>query len=289
MNRYKMLIIKTLSNLHAGSGETHFSVVDNLVQRDPVTRIPVIHASGIKGALREHFEKLPTFETQINSLFGTGANDDNATKEGPGHLIFFEASLLTIPLRSFNKVFYNATSPSVIKEYMAKIKDFIPSINTEPLLTWLDTIKFSDKPVFYTLDNPDKKEIEIEDFVSNYNKNYDSHIASEIKHFLGVDIENLAIFNDVFFREICEDYLPVVARNHLDNGTSINLFYEEFLPRMSQLYFLLGEENEILGKTYDNVISELTTDEKVYQFGGNFSVGYGFTTIRELKRRNGNE
>jgi len=44
-----------LTNLHVGSGDINYNIVDNEVERDPVTGLPMIHASGVKGALREYF------------------------------------------------------------------------------------------------------------------------------------------------------------------------------------------------------------------------------------------
>jgi CRISPR-associated protein Cmr4 len=45
--------INTLSNLHVGSGDINFNVIDNQVQRDPVTNLPNINSSSLKGAFRE--------------------------------------------------------------------------------------------------------------------------------------------------------------------------------------------------------------------------------------------
>lgn len=52
----KAYIIKTKTNLHAGSGDTNFGVVDNEVQRDSITNLPVINSSSLKGAVRDHFK-----------------------------------------------------------------------------------------------------------------------------------------------------------------------------------------------------------------------------------------
>ena len=47
--------ITTLSNLHVGSGDINFDVIDNQVQRDSITNLPNINSSSLKGAFREHF------------------------------------------------------------------------------------------------------------------------------------------------------------------------------------------------------------------------------------------
>lgn len=43
-------LIQAISNLHAGKGDADFGIIDKHVQRDPVTGLPVIFASSIKGA-----------------------------------------------------------------------------------------------------------------------------------------------------------------------------------------------------------------------------------------------
>lgn len=45
--------LSCLTNLHVGSGEANFNIVDREVETDPVTGLPIIHASGLKGALRD--------------------------------------------------------------------------------------------------------------------------------------------------------------------------------------------------------------------------------------------
>ncbi|MHB8581517.1 MAG: type III-B CRISPR module RAMP protein Cmr4 [Ignavibacteriaceae bacterium] len=278
MNRYKMLLIETLTNTHVGSGDTHFGIVDKLIQRSPVTLIPVIHSSGIKGALKDHFELIDQFKPKIKTLFGEDGTDKNSF---PGRLIFFEANLLTVPLRSSRKVFYHSTSPYVIKEYLSNIQDFTnKAYNTDLINNWLGTFNFNEKTAFYTFDNI--LHPEIEDFRCDKKGVINKEIKEEIKKLTGIDLEDIALFNNDFFKKICERSLPVIARNRIDEeGQSENLFYEEVLPRKSKLYFILGDENNLLKRDYDDLINVLTDKETIVQFGGNYSVGYGFCKVSE--------
>ena len=47
-------LLECLTNLHVGSGEVNYNIVDNEVERDVVTNYPTINSSGVKGALRAH-------------------------------------------------------------------------------------------------------------------------------------------------------------------------------------------------------------------------------------------
>ena len=49
--------ITCVTNLHVGSGEANFDVIDNTVEKDPVTELPTINSSGVKGALRQYFKE----------------------------------------------------------------------------------------------------------------------------------------------------------------------------------------------------------------------------------------
>ena len=60
--------IECLTNLHVGSGEINYNIVDNEVEKDAVTGLPVIHASGIKGALRDTFKNIISDE-EINKIY----------------------------------------------------------------------------------------------------------------------------------------------------------------------------------------------------------------------------
>lgn len=280
MNRYTMLLIESLTNMHAGSGDTHYGIVDNLIQRNPVTGFPVIHSTGIKGALNDYFKSIGYYQVKMEKLFGKEGGDSEAF---PGRLIFFEANLLTMPLRSNRKVYYNATSPYIMKEYITFLKDFVLySYNTHLINNWLESFNFNSNTPFYTFDSVPNPEIE--DFMCDKKGKNTKAVKDEIEKLTGLELENIAIFNDEYFKKICEHSLPVVARNKIDDeGQSENLFYEEVLPRKTLLYFVLGEENYFLKKDYDDFIAELTAEETIMQIGGNYSVGYGFCKIKELK------
>ena len=86
--------ITCLTNLHAGSGDSGgFGVVDKTVQRDPATNLPTIHASGLKGALREHFRHEPW----VNYVFGSDQNNRAPGSSQQGAYHFFAADLLALP------------------------------------------------------------------------------------------------------------------------------------------------------------------------------------------------
>jgi CRISPR-associated protein Cmr4 len=291
MSSYNMFLMDTLTNMHVGSGDTHFGVVDNLIQRNPVTKVPVIHSSGIKGSLREYFEIENTFDlkTEIPLLFGGEIDLQKDAKTGkmdftPGHLIFFEAGLLTLPLRSNYNVFYNCTSLPVIFDFLDQIKTFSLAKGDFDLLEkWFKSLNVGANDFLYFSGN---NELEIEDYSGRhkYPEEIPENIAKLFKSYFKIELTDLAIFNASIFACICEKSIPVVARNKIDDdGISENLFYEEVLPRRTKLYFIFGADQVIKGKPLANkFFAEFEKGNNIYQFGANYSIGYGFTKISKI-------
>jgi CRISPR-associated protein Cmr4 len=86
---------------------------------------------------------------------------------------------------------------------------------------------------------------------------------------------NIALFHEDDFKELANN-LPVIARNHLENGQSTNLWYEEIVPRESRFYFILG-----FGESNHHEF-ETKIRKGIVQIGGNASIGYGFTKIEKI-------
>jgi len=80
MHRHKLYLIETLTNTCVGSGDMSFGTVDILIQKDPVTFLPVFNSSSAKGAIREHMEQfkgdgfsegeIKFSEEEIKTIFG---------------------------------------------------------------------------------------------------------------------------------------------------------------------------------------------------------------------------
>ena len=95
-------LIQCITNLHVGSGDANYGIIDKLVQRDTVYNYPTIHASSLKGALREHFERLwGENDTKIIDVFGKKTNDDDDAQSG--NCNFLNADLMALPVRCCRK------------------------------------------------------------------------------------------------------------------------------------------------------------------------------------------
>jgi len=275
MLKHEIFLIETLTNTHVGSGDVSFGMVDNLIQKDPVTFLPVFHPSSLKGAIREHMEQYSRLSKKdIQQIFGNEKDESENEGNIPGKVKFYEARLLTLPLRATKKVYYHCTSPSVILEYLDAIETFCGGGKAKNPKYIIEGLNF-DGIEFLIFE--DETCLEVEDY-SRYKK---VEIKGEkkklIEEYLDIDVRNLAIFNDDIFKEICEGSIPVVARNKIgEYGTSENLFYEEVLPRRSKLWFMLGFDDK--DNIYPNFRNILISD--IIQFGANASIGYGVSKIK---------
>lgn len=273
-----MYMLTALTNLHPGSEGTNAGVVDNLVQRDPVSGLPVIHSSGIKGSLRELFEEVlleenppATTEDDINFIFGSTSTAANKVAE---RYKFFMADLLSIPVRSNAKPFFNASSPETIDAFL-KQAELFGNANSkkwrEALQPLIDTQPYEGKPRYFG--EKAIKHLKIDDAAYEPELISTVVISDMVKNLIG---DNIVMFHYDDFKAICQR-LPVIARNKLVAGESKNLWYEEIVPRQSRFWFIVlkprGEHKLDKG---------LKHNKYIFQVGGNASVGYGFSQLTNL-------
>jgi CRISPR-associated protein Cmr4 len=273
----KIYIIQNITNMHVGSGDTNFGIVDNLIQRDVLTSYPVIHSSSLKGAIREFFEFYKNTENNeddkrfITHIFGD--EDKN-----PGNVIFTEANLLGMPFRSKDFPYVFCMSDESIKTLVDKMESL--NINNN----------YSNKLKKYTNLNNIKSNVStiIEDFEVEENDD-----LKDLIEFTGE--RYIAVFPNKKFKELLED-LPVIARNKLENGKSVNLFYEEFVPRRSQFFTIISfpkldrvsgnkkfKDKEKIQGYYNEFQTMITSETDLVQIGANASIGYGLCKFKEVK------
>jgi CRISPR-associated protein Cmr4 len=285
-----LYIISTLSNMHVGSGNVSFGVIDNLIQRDVISNHPNINASGLKGALREFFnhyypirnekniEDEKKRERFITCIFGSSPKEKEELKSGAFR--FFDANLLSMPIRSNKTSYLMATCSDIINDILGKIDDFAVADIDEikKVLSNLQN-KIPEKNV-WVFDEKFNNCV-LEDFDFNFTT-IDKSI--EFKDCLPL-LEKLfgtplVLLNNNDFQTICsDDYLPVIARNNLEDGKSQNLWYEQVLPRLSRLYCIIMKDT---ADSADITFFDSKLNENIIQIGANASIGYGFCKMRLL-------
>jgi CRISPR-associated protein Cmr4 len=247
-------IIECITNLHVGSGDNDFGLIDNRVQRDVITGFPTINSSSLKGALKEHCGD------NLIEVFGNGNQK--------GKYKFFSAKLLAIPSRALDRPYYLVTCQEILDEFKEMIELF-----------YKETEDFTNEEF------QNEKEVEgykIKKYIK-YKKLF-KDIDKEKEE------EEILILEYKDFKELVSE-LPVIARNHLENGESQNLWYEEIVPRKSLFYFGIdkGVEKEDLEKNFEKEILFDKNGGKLVHIGGNVTIGYGACKIKKLKAEEGDK
>ncbi len=262
--------IKALTNLQPGSGEATFGVVDNLVQFDPATDIPTIHGSSLKGALREFMNKKLDDESKMKNKMKYIFGDP----DGQGDYRFLSAQLIAIPMRSNKKMYYMATSPQIIEEFLSLAESLDVQLN-QNLKNDLENLAKENVQKNKPKVTGDKNGLYVEDFEDF--ERLDLQLSNETKKFLGIT-NNLILLNHEDFKNVVSaDNLPVIARNELKDGKSNNLWYEQVIPRFSIFVMPLIHTEEHF-KDFDQIL----TEEGPVHIGANASVGYGFTQFIKI-------
>lgn len=266
-------LIRTISNLHVGSGEGDFSVVDKQVQRDSITGAPTIHASGIKGAIREAMtyeaEQSADNKAQLyaNVLEVFGSEPKAQKEHRQGKFNFFDAQLLALPVRSSHDFYYLATCPAMLQECIGLLKQFaLKHPMTEALMELLD--QKNDTSQYFGKDH--SGDLRLEDLS---NLHYNPFKPEALKPYLG---GRLALLTNDDFDQVAGE-LPIIARNYLNDGISRNLWYEEYVPREARFLTMVTREGGV-----DHLNDFLSRANQVVQLGANATVGYGLCAFKKI-------
>jgi CRISPR-associated protein Cmr4 len=129
MNTY-VFKITAKTNLHVGNESGgDFTIIDKAIQRDPLTGLPCINSSSLKGAINEFCSngiKMPADERK--TLFGSDKIDKKGDSQ-KGEAIFFDAKLLFLPQQDEQTLYHYVTSDNIITMLNDRVKLFNPSFN----------------------------------------------------------------------------------------------------------------------------------------------------------------
>ena len=273
--------LECLTDLHVGNGEANYSIIDNEVQKDTVLAdVPIIHASGVKGALKEHFEQLWKNEDgsrendvadRILNIFGgikktkdKGIKEKNVTVEGSYK--FFTAFCIARPLRVSS-----GSRPYILTAGMDALKSFSTFLEGLGLSQYY---KYQEIPfdTVFAYSTQGNEELEIEGEAATKIENIGAIVTAPLQRLIGQEFAVAKTLRDYA--------LPVRARNVLsENGISENLWYEELVPHKSIFYFAVITPGETCDLPFD-----VNGTPVPVQFGGNASIGNGYTMIKDMTK-----
>lgn len=260
---FKPYFIECISNLHVGSGDTNYGIVDKMVQRDVVTSYPTIHSTSLKGALRAHFEdKWNTKDPitgkdivceKIKTIFGSDGNDGDT-----GDFKFLSADLVALPVRCTHESYVMALCESNINSINKKAELLI----VEHLFNDINKLGYfeGNAPLTNNIYSDYSEE-------SGFINEAFSQLNLTTSEYKGIDTKCATFENDSYSR-ICNE-LPIIARNRL--GENKNLWYEEVVPYKTLFITYIGMPDNHTTKTeFEGILKD-----ELIQIGANASVGYG--------------
>lgn len=249
--------------VHPGCGRDA-GIVDLPVSREGGSGIPVIFGSGVKGAFRDKIRRVGLSEEDRNRLFGK--------QDSAGALLFSDARLLLLPVRSLSGHARWATCPFLLERFVrdsrragCPVEATVPSVERGTALA------------------SGTGQIFLEERLYRITGMVPADIVSMLQRLVmhketatRLESELLVLHNDDF-AWFAQYGLPVNARNVLeeDTKTSKNLWYEETLPADSILYALVGER---LSGAVTEFRSQVSASPYV-QMGGNETVGQGWFSL----------
>ncbi len=171
-----------------------------------------------------------------------GKVDEIFGKEDAGKLKFLTADMLAIPARASegNAAYYLVSTKEAVEKYREKCQLFLNKV-----------------PQTMAVQLKETRGVE----------------GQKLSEAMNISDKEIHLLSDADFKKIM---LPVIARNKLENGKSVNLWYEEVVPHKSLFTFA------VLAEDSDDALLDYFVqciDGQIVQFGGNASIGYGLCKV----------
>ena len=289
-----------ISPIHAGSGAAT-STVDLPIQRERHTNWPHIQASGVKGAMRDHYRKFVKKEDKYltNLIFGIDEANDGDVIDKNGDLIkdkdneklqslagsisISDAKLLAFPMRSNVAPFVWVTSPSVLQRLKNDLMFAkFPSMDDAPPISAENAVAFSGSL---------SGNIVLEDAVVK---------ILDVNHGIMLPtgfpvLERLLLISDEMFDYCVSSCTEIQTQIKIDSSTGTAeggaLRYQELLPADTLMYSIVyfsqsAGLNELQASIIQGHIEDVI--KGFIQIGGDETLGRGICKISWLGGKNGN-
>lgn len=265
---YKM---ECVTPVHVGVGRVG-GAVDLPVMRDEFG-YPFIHASSLKGAIKSllHKKNQPVVEHM-----GKVVKREEGEVTIPSEVVFLDAYLITMPVRSLYGIFAYATSPFLIQRLQERLKFLGVKSHQTPSeirpFTVIGSINgFSEN----------NKIIFVEEF--EYDKDNFESIENETLSKFTKFGKPLFVLPDNDFKEILDRSLLRITRVKLKGEEKIvetgHLWSEEYVPQWTFFHSaILAKNDDVMGE----LKAGLAALEHVIILGGKETIGKGIVRLEEF-------
>lgn len=288
--------VHALSPLHVGSGRG-LGYIDLPIIREKVTNFPYIPGSAVKGVLADYHHATDK-NRRANSMeaIAFGLQSAQANESNSGSLVFTDARLVCMPVRSMAGTFAWCTSPTLLRRFKRDMESLgmtcsldIPEPPQEQGFHTQDSALVSETNIYLEdLDiiamNNETASAWADFFAAKLFPQEEKERTAFVKRFI--------ILADDVFNFLCETGTEVAAHIKIDPDKKTvahgALWYEESLPAESILCGIVWCDR-IYGSDYtpEKLMDRFANDIPMLQFGGKATTGKGI--VRCLFDRKGGQ
>ena len=318
----QLVFYYAISPVHMGAGSA-IGAIDSPIQREVHTKHPMFAGSGLKGALRHHFNRAwPRVEgddRKPNSLINRIFGPDTGASDFAGALSLSDAQLVALPVRSLKGGFAYVTSPLALARLQRlanqteiECKWQVPNVPENKAAVATDALlqnKGTEKQLILEAFEFIKADTDEVGTIAEWIANYALPGASN-KFFADKLKSDLVVLNDTDFSHFARHAMVVEphVRINDESGTADDggLFYVENLPPETLMVGLAQASIERFKKDSRNGDSAplFQADEvlkqvfvgggdgtpgirgKLLQIGGDASTGRGLVMVQSVQSRN---
>ena len=283
-NKTSRYWIHTITPLHVGAGRG-LGYIDLPISREKVTNWPYIPGSSVKGVIADYHgadENSRKNKPALKAAFGTtGSDDGSEAGSAAGALVFTDAHILCLPVRSFYGTFAWITSPFCLQRLNRDFHDGVgkgPEIKAGSALVTEDSKLLGGEARIY-LEDLDV-EAKADGSVTRAAHEIGDILFADDPEWKKTFQERFAIVDDDIFTFLCEAGTEVNAHIRIDEKTGIvakgALWYEEALPVEA---ILTGgvwcDKVHVPDISAQDLIKQFCTGTLDLQMGGKASTGKG--------------
>lgn len=274
--------LHAISPLHVGAGRG-VGYIDLPIVREKATNWPYVPGSAVKGVIadaQDAAENKREKNSDIAAAFGrANQSGDSQASANAGSLVFSDASIVSLPVRSFYGTFAWITSPLVLNRLRSSHKPaFAPPAPEGEKIFTLEGSKITQNDKVYLED----VDLDAENCVEL--QAWADLLAGEVfagdQRWQDIFKQRFALVNDDIFTFFCETGTEVAARIRIEEDTKIvasgALWYEESLPVETILAGVVWCDKVFGGQqTQAQLMEKFCAKPYDLQIGGKASTGKG--------------
>ena len=285
VSKARLYWLHTITSLHVGAGRGA-GAIDLPLVRERATQWPYVPGSGVKGVLASLHRAADAGSREGNNAlaFGKPPPVDNATdvSESAGSLVFCDARLLCLPVRSLIGTFAWVTCPLALQRLTddwqrAGVKGLpaLPSLTVDEVACVPKECQLKHNEKIYLED------LDLEAVDCPLTARWADKLATALAIDPASFKQRLVVVHNDVFQFLCTTALEVRARIGIDSASKTvkdgALWYEEALPSESILYGLVWCDKVFGGGTVtaERLLEQYCQGEVTLQMGGKASTGKG--------------